>query len=696
MSEKLSIHQLERAAYTYVRQSTAYQVRHHQEGQRRQYALADRARELGFQEVVVVDDDLGISGSGLQQRPGFSRLLTAVCEGRVGAVLALEASRLARNNRDWHHLIDLCALTGTVVIDYDGIYDPQRLNDRLLLGLKGTMSEFELGLLHQRAREALEQMIRRGEVLRELPVGYVRTEDHRCEMTPDLQVQAAVRGVFAKFNELGTARQVLLWYHEEDVPLPSPKPATAGSEVVWRAACYSRVLAILKNPTYAGTFVHGRRKTETRVVDGRARKTQGIEVPLEDWGVVIHDHHPAYITWEQFLRNQETLRENSNMQGRTSRGAARGGTALLSGLLRCARCNFKLLVTYTGRGNRKLGRYVCRSSHVTHAEEKCISFASRKVDQAVVSVVLEALQPAGVEAALDAWQRLSSQEDEAERQLQLAVEKARYEADRAHRQYDAVEPENRIVAAELEKRWNESLSRQRELERKLYQHGASKNPITEEDRERLLELGQDLETLWHHPDAPVDLKKRILRTVLREIVVDVTADPPAVVLHLHWAGGVHTSLKVRKNRPGQHRRTTDREVVDLVRELSHICDDQQTALILNRLGRKTGAGNTWTESRVNSVRRKHQIPTFDRRAPRSWLTLQQTADVLQVSPGFVKRLLSEKILPGRQVVPYAPWVIERASLDLPEVQAAIAARSRGRRRPQSHSGQKVIPLFSTT
>ncbi len=372
MSEKLTTHHLERHAYVYVRQSTTHQVRHNRESQRRQYALVDRARELGFEQVVVVDDDLGVSGSGLQQRPGFARLLTAVCEGRVGGVLALEASRLARNNRDWHHLIDLCALTRTVVIDYDGIYDPQRLNDRLLLGLKGTMSEFELGLIRQRAQEALRQMIERGEVIRELPVGYVRTENYECEMSPDLQVQAAVRGVFAKFAELGTARQVLLWYSQEELSLPTSKPATRGFEVVWRTACYSRILSILKNPTYAGTFVDGRHKTETRVVRGRARKTQGIEVPRKDWKVVIHDHHPAYITWEQYLRNEEMLKQNSNMQGRTS-SAVKGGPALLSGLLRCGRCDHKLLVTYVGRAGHQLARYVCRSSHVTHAKRKCIT-----------------------------------------------------------------------------------------------------------------------------------------------------------------------------------------------------------------------------------------------------------------------------------------------------------------------------------
>ncbi|MEM9598037.1 MAG: recombinase family protein [Acidobacteriota bacterium] len=694
MSEKLTARHLERDAYIYIRQSTNHQVRHNKESQRRQYALVDRARNLGFERVEVVDEDLGVSGSGMQKRPGFARLLASVCEGRVGGVFALEASRLARNNRDWHHLIDLCALTQTVVVDDDGIYDPQQLNDRLLLGLKGTMSEFELGLIRQRAREALRQMIRRGAVITELPVGYVRTENHECELSPDRQVQAAVRSVFAKFLELGTARQVLLWYRQEDLRLPSPKPASRGYEVVWRAACYSRILAILKNPTYTGTFVHGRRKTKTRVVRGRARKTQGVEVALEDWAVVIHDHHPAYITWDQYLRHQQMLKNNSNMQGRT-RSAVRGGAALLAGLLRCGRCGRKLQVTYVGRAGRQLARYVCRSSHVSRAEKKCISFAARKVDQAVASLALEAVQPAGVEAALHAWDRMSKTVGEKRIQLQLAAEKVRYEADRAQRQFDAVEPENRLVAAELERRWNEALGRRQEAEERLREVEASSPPLVQEDRARLLELGRDLKTAWDHSEAPVELRKRILRTLIKEIVADLAEDTPVVVLVVHWSGGVHTHLRVRKNRSGEHRRVTHRDVIALVRELSHTCTDQQVAQILNRLGYQTGAGKSWTQSRVDSVRRKQGIPALSRGAKRAWLTLEQAAGVLEVSRGFVKRLLDEGVLPGRQVVEYAPWVIERASLDLPEVQAAIASRARGRR-PRPQVGQKSIPFLSTT
>lgn len=694
MSEKITASHIGRMAYVYVRQSTLNQVRHHKEGQRRQYDLAQYARELGFLQIEVVDDDLGVSGSGQQERLGFARLLAAVCEGKAGAVLALEASRLARNNRDWHHLIDLCALTATLVIDHDGVYDPQRLNDRLLLGLKGTMSEFELGLLRQRAQESLRQMIGRGEVLTELPVGYLRTEDNGCEMTPDVQVQAAVYGVFTKFLELGSARQVLLWYRDEDLPLPCAKLGTGGREVVWRRPTYHRILAMLSNPTYAGAFVYGRHQAKTEVIDGRARKSAVTVVPFEKWHVLLRDHHPAYISWDQYLQNLELLQDNSNMRGRTTRGSAKVGAALLAGLLRCGRCGHKLLVTYTGRGEGKLARYVCRSSHVRYAKEKCISFAGRKVDEAVVTVVLEALQPAGIEAAFAVWESFSRQEDETRRQFELAVEKARYLADRARRQYDAVEPENRLVATELEHRWNEALLELQQLQDRLEEVGPTPQPLLPEERNRLQELGHDVAALWSHSDAPITLKKRILRTVLQEIVVDVTSQPPAVALRLHWSGGVHTALEVPKNRPGEHRRRTDHQVVELVRELAPLCDDLQIAHVLNRLGYRTGADNTWSASRVESVRRHHEIASCERTEPRSWLTLEQAAEKLQVSRKFLRALLAEGVLPGRQVVPYAPWVIDAGSLELPQVRTAVAGRGRRRLRPRHPSVPATLPLFS--
>jgi excisionase family DNA binding protein len=688
MSEKIQPTHLERAAYVYVRQSTMHQVRHHLESQRRQYGLEERARQLGFTEVIVIDADLGRSGSGSTERPGFGSLLAAVCEGRAGAVFALEASRLARNNRDWHHLVDLCGLTDTLVIDDDGVYDPQLLNDRLLLGLKGTMSEFELGLLRQRAQEALRLMIARGEVLWEVAVGYQRTPGNGIELTPDLQVQQALRGLFSKFRELGSARQVLLWYHQEQLPLPAQRRGPLGLEVIWQVPGYHQVLRILKNPVYAGAFVHGRLQTRVTVQDGRARKTAGHPVPVEAWTVLLRDHHPGYISWEEYLRNQEQLESNAPMTPAKGHGAAKTGPALLAGLLRCRRCGRKLHVAYSGKAGR-VPRYDCRGGHINHGTQRCLSFGSQRVDRYVSAAVLEALQPAGVAASLAAWEQLQQAEEGKRRSLNLAREKARYEADLARRRYEAVDPQNRLVASELERRWNAALSQVAQLEGRIAQELPAEEGLPMEACGRLLQLGQDLEALWNHPAASAVLKKRVLRTVLEEIIVDVQVEPSELHLLLHWTGGVHTELRVPKNRTGEHEVRTDRELLDVLRDLAKVSPDRATAAILNRLGYQTATGLTWTETRVRTVRQRYGIPAAIPGAEREWMTLEEAAAALAVSTSTARKLIERGILPAHQVVRHAPWIIQRQDLERPPVRSAAAAVRNGRELPTVRASEAL-------
>src|SRR5246500_2645 len=323
MSEKIKLHHLERQAYVYVRQSPSYQVRNHLESKERQYALTARAKELGFGQLIVIDDDLGRSGSGMQERPGFGKLLTSVCQGLAGAVFALEASRLARNNRDWHHLVDLCALTETLLIDSDGVYDPRQLNDRLVLGLKGSMAEFELGLLRQRAREAFEQKVKRGFALWEVSVGFVRSEDGRIEKTPDRQVQQATSLVFQKFRQLGSARQATIWFREEQIPIPQAKPGAAGREVIWALPSSGRIRQMLKNPCYAGAFAYGKTAPRTVIEEGRARQRSRYRKPQNEWKVLLVDHHPGYISWEEYLDNQRRLEANVAWSDGEGSGAAK-------------------------------------------------------------------------------------------------------------------------------------------------------------------------------------------------------------------------------------------------------------------------------------------------------------------------------------------------------------------------------------
>ena len=662
--EKIQRSHQERDAIVYVRQSSMEQVRHNLESQRRQYDLAQLANRLGFASVTVIDEDQGRSGSGSVERSGFLRLLDLVFQGKVGAVFALEASRLARNNRDWHHLVDLCARAETLVIDHDGVYDPRVLNDRLLLGLKGTMSEFELGLLRQRAKEAFLAKVKRGVVMTRVPAGYVRTEDDRMEMHPDRRVQEAVRGVFASFQQLGSALQVLHYHHKERLDLPSEHLG----ELVWVKPSYSRILAFLNNPTYAGTFVYGRRRKREggQPLAGRSR---ALQRDPGQWQTIIHDHHAGYIKWDEYERNQRQLRENTAVEANHRGGAVKAGSALLSGLIRCGCCGRMMYIRYRGR-RHQFAYYDCMGV-VQEGRRGCLSVGARNVDGAVSQALLSALRPTALQAAFDAFEQGTQQDSRKLKAIELALQQARYETQRARRQYDAVEPENRLVCGELEKRWEHALGAERQAEQAWEEARTQAKQLSQEDRLRLAALAEDLPHVWSHEATSMELKKRLVRCALTSITVELVDDPPRVKLLLHWAGGVHTDVHVKRNHTGEHSRCTDREVVALVRELAAASEDRLIAQVLNKLGYTTGAGNTFNLDRVQSLRQYHQIPRFDEEK-RDWVTLEEAAEQLQVSQCTVRKLLQRGLLEGRQIVKYAPWMISPDALRNPMVQAAVA------------------------
>jgi len=390
MSPKITAEHLARGAVVYIRQSTATQVLGNLESQRRQYGLADAARAAGFVHVNVIDEDLGRSGSGLAKRPGFQRLVAEVCAGSVGVVYCIEASRLARNGRDWHHLIDLCALTGVLVIDPEGVYDPRLMNDRLLLGLKGTMSEYELNLLRQRGIAARDAKAGRGALRFTLPPGYCWSEDDRIEIDPDERVQDAIRLLFDRFRELGSARQVFLWVRAAALQLPVVRRNGLVRRIEWRAPAYHSVVQVLHNPLYAGAYVFGRRRSRTRVVDGRAVKTEGHNKAMAEWNVLIRDHHAGYIDWERFEENQRMLRENAHMQKRAARKSGRGGRALLTGMARCGHCGRMMRVFY-GSGPSHAHRYQCRGDDARVGAGLCTGIGGMAVDKTVSAQVLEAV-----------------------------------------------------------------------------------------------------------------------------------------------------------------------------------------------------------------------------------------------------------------------------------------------------------------
>ena len=687
---KITPEHLARQAVVYIRQSTANQVANNLESKRRQYNLPERARQLGWGDVAVIDDDLGRSGGGVA-RPGFEKLLAAICEGRVGAVVSIEASRLARNGRDWHTLLEFCGLVGTLIVDEDGVYDPRHPNDRLLLGMKGTMSEMELSVLRQRSLEALKQKARRGELFMTVAIGYVRVGHDRIEKDPDRRIAEAITLVFAKFTEMQSVRQVHLWFRHERIPLPAATYGAEGRVIEWKLPVYNTILHILTNPIYAGAYAFGRTGSRVSIEAGRKKVVRGFKKERKDWEVLIPNHHAGYLSWADYERNLGLIADNANGKNPMSRGALRRGEALLAGLLRCGHCGRKLHVAYSGTDGNT-GRYHCKGGANNHGGDPCISFGGMRIDRDVAAEVIERLQPLGIEAALAAQAARSRASEDKRGQVELALEQARYEAGRARRQYDAIDPDNRLVAAELEKRWNERLTIVRNLEIELETMTASPAvDLSPADRERLMTLGADLDRAWHSAGVSWETRKRIVRTLIDEIVVRV--EDNVLDLVIRWHGGDHSSLKVKKNRTGQHRWSAAGETVDLVRVLARQMPDKAIASVLNRAGKTTGRGNGWTQSRVCSLRSHNNIATYreGERRERGEVTLDEAAALLAVSPSTVRRLIKDGQLAASQLCQGAPWIINAADVESPDVKRAAIAR-RLRRPPPSNPLQKELQL----
>ncbi len=671
MSSKITPEHLARTAYVYIRQSSPDQVRNNQESRRRQYALQMHAKQLGWTNVVVIDDDQGRSGSGTA-RPGFERLLSAVCEGNVGAVLALEISRLARNGREWHTLMEFCAIVDALLIDEHGVYDPRHTNDRLLLGVKSTLAEMELSTFRQRSQEAIKLKAARGEMYTRLAVGYVRNGRGGLDKDPDTRLRVAIELVFRKFAEVGSIRQVLIWHRQEGLCVPYTHYGAQGGTVQWKLPVYETVKNFLRNPIYAGAYAYGRTASQTLLQEGRKRIVHRRHHEQGQWRALIREHHEGYISWEVFEHNQHLITQNANMLGEQVQGSIRRGEALLAGLLRCGHCARKLGVAYGGRrGN--VGRYECVGTKIAHGGGGCISFGALRVDEAVGDEVLQRLQPLGIEAALQAIETRERAGDDVHRHVELQLEQARYEASLARRQYDSVDPLNRLVAAELERRWNERLVVVEQLEEKLAAlKRASMQQLSELERAQLLALGADLQKVWHHQGASAATRKRILRTVIKEIIARVEGN--LIHLKLHWQGGDHTALVVQKNGHGKHRFVTDTDITELIRALARLLPDTGVAALLNRLSKRTAKGHTWNATRVRAFRHDHEIAVYRKgeRAERGEVNLEEAATLLQIEAMTVLRLIQRKVLSAQQPCVGAPWTIRRSDLDSPAVQQALA------------------------
>ncbi len=650
--------------------------------------MADRARALGWQAVEPIDTDLGRSAAiGAAPREGFERLIAAVALGEVGLVLSREVSRLSRTDKDWCHLLEVCQIFGTLIGDAEQLSDLDLMDDHLVLGIKATLSIVELKVLKLRLLQGMEEKARRGELKRLLPVGYARDGTGQVGQDPDQRVQEALALVFRKFRELGSGRQTFLWFRTHGVELPVNTSRGGARRVAWQVPTNSFLQNLLRNPAYAGVYVWGRREVRMAFENGKLRKRQGRLRRAEDCRVYLRDHHAGYIPWEQFEEHLQILRGN-NVKGDRDEavGPARAGQGLLAGLLRCGRCGRKLHVRYWGKRGTA-ARYLCQGAF-GGGGDYCQGFGGRLVDERFGRELVAALSPLGLRASLAAADRVRARDQDQRHALERQLEQTGYEATRAVEQYNAVDPRHRLVAAELERRWNAKLAECDQVRAALAELDGATQILGERERERILALGARFPEVWASAHCPGALKKRLLRAVVEEVVV--TRDEAGLLqVVIHWKGGTHTQFAMARPRAGHEQRTAP-EDVDIIRQLAVRYGDDAIALVLNKLGRRTGKAKRWNAERVRTARSTYAIPGRSRTGPNpEILTLGRAAQHCGVSQGTIMRLVTSGILPKHQSVPWAPWEIRRADRDSPAVQQVLH-----RLRETGKSGLRGVP--STT
>jgi DNA invertase Pin-like site-specific DNA recombinase len=639
ISPKIEPRHLGLRAVVYVRQSTPRQVLTNQESTRRQYQLAERARQLGWPapQIEVIDEDLGLSGADSQARTGFQRLVAAIGLGEIGLVLVTEVSRLSRRNSDWHRVIELCAVFRTLIADEDGIYSAEDPNDRLLLGIKGTLFAAELHILRARMRGNLLNKARRGELALRLPIGYRRQGDGTVVLDPDDEVRTTLARIFERFALLRNARAVQREFMAYGLRMPRLlQQAAEAGRIVWVRPTYQMIQQVLTSPVYAGVFVYGRRKQI--VSPGDPPVTVERRQPLEEWDIVVPGTYPAYISYDQFLANRQHLRDNLYNFAAKGRGAPREGRALLQGLVICGRCGRRMSVSH---GSHYL-RYECRRAQIDYAAPLCQAFPVTHLDSAVAALFLEAVRPAAIETALTAFAALERERQALDHQWQLRIERARYEAQRAQRQYDAIEPENRLVARTLETRWNTALQTLEQLEQEYaVVRRTELLPLDEADQHLVRHLAEDLPALWHAATTTDVDRKRMLRLIITEVVLEADARERRAAFTIVWSGGAITQHEVRCPPLGWHGRT-EAEVINRLRQLAQMLPDHQIAERFNAEGLLTRTGKAWTYARVHSMRKQHAIetacPLHTRKARQradGLVPVKAVAQRLAVSPSLV-------------------------------------------------------------
>ena len=669
--QKIQPHHLARKAIVYLRQSSMEQVKNNLESQRLQYALADRTRALGFQQTEIIDADLGFSASGgAKVRAGFERLLAMVALNEVGLVMSREVSRLSRTDKDFCRLLEVCQLFDTLIGDEQCLYNMSSLDDALVLGIKGTLSVVELRVMRMRLDEGKRNKARRGELYGLLPPGYVLDGGDKPVKDPDARVREGIELVFTKFREVKTIRQTMLWFRSNRVELPTNKPRGGKYRVVFQPPSLSLIRAVLENPFYAGAYVWGRRPMKAVWEGGVVKKRQSAELPLEQVAVFLREHHEGYVDWATYEENQRVIRQNQmRAEPVASVGAVRGGLGLLAGLLRCGRCGRKVYVRYAGKSGTG-AQYVC-SGTFNAGGKYCVSFGGRRTDARFSEEVLRALSPLGLRASVEAAVELGRGDEEKEKALGRQVEQLDYEAKRAFEQYNEVDPRNRLVATELERRWNEKLKELEGARGELTTLVSSRPVVTEQQREDLLALGEHFDAVWNNAACPVELKKRIVRTIVEEVVVDEVSKGKLKFI-VHWKGGTHTSFELARQSAGAAQKTAD-EDLEIIRKMAARYGDDDIARVLNKLGRRTGKGMAWSQVGVKTARRLYDIAGQVRTVEDpEVLTFNGAARYLEVSPTTIKRMVATGVLSMSQAAPFAPWEIQRSALDAEPVRKVIA------------------------
>jgi DNA invertase Pin-like site-specific DNA recombinase/predicted DNA-binding transcriptional regulator AlpA len=665
---------LQRWAYVYVRQSTAAQVAVNRESTQRQYRLSDRALQLGWpsQRIKTIDEDLAHSGSGLVLRQGFTYLTSEVALGHAGLILSLEVSRVARNNADWYRLLDLCGVTDTLIGDEDGLYHPARFNDRLLLGLKGTMAEAELHVLRARLNGGIRNKAARGELRRSLPVGLVWGEgEGEVLFHPDQAVVGALRSLFEKFAELGSARRVWLWFRTQGLLFPHQ---CANGQIQWGNPTYTAVHNVLTNPVYAGVYAYGKSRQERYVDESGRLQKRTHHLPMSDWQVLIKDHHAGFIDWAAFQMNQTRLARNIRPGPQQASSVVREGSALLQGLATCGRCGRKLRVYYQGKHSTP-GYYCANSQPCGGRAVWCMRVGAGRIDRAVTETFLAAIEPAGLEAALEAEKLSQSEERTALRQWQLQLEHARYEAQRAERRYQEVEPENRLVARTLEAEWEKRLAELQAAEVELLRKQEEcRMELTKTQRQQIRALATDLKQVWDATTTTDRDRKELLQTLLDEVKIEVMAEQAKAHLVLRWKTGAHSQLDVvwRIKRVPPLR--TDEQTIDLVRRLAVHHPDAIIAGVLSSQGRRTATGERFTADKVGNLRRYWKIPKYAPPTVRpegQLLSVAAAAERLGVAASTLLRWINDGFVAGEQVTPGAPWRIRITK----ELEALVVSES---------------------